>query len=304
MSYQVLARKWRPQNFNEVIGQDHIVKSLSNQITSNTLGHAFLFSGTRGVGKTSMARILAKAIRCENKPDSLNPCNKCSSCEDTLNDSSMDVLEIDGASNNSVDNVREIIESSKFLPVVGTKRVFIIDEVHMLSGSAFNALLKTLEEPPAHVVFIFATTEPEKLPATVLSRCQKYDFLDVSIESLTAQVKFIAREESIRFENDSVLRKICQHGEGSVRDTLTLLEQALMYSTDKYIDNKLIETSLGIIQEESVEKILRDLFVGDSESLKEVCSEIKNSRVKVDHLVLEIGKSSSSLNFRKYDSQR
>lgn len=295
MSYQVLARKWRPQTFSEVIGQDHIVRSLANQITLNSLGHAFLFSGTRGVGKTSMARILAKAVRCKALINGYNPCNVCPSCEDTISDSSMDVIEIDGASNNSVDNIREIIESSKFLPVTGEKRVFIIDEVHMLSSSAFNALLKTLEEPPAHVVFIFATTEPEKLPATVLSRCQKYDFLEISVNLLTAQIKKIADIEGIKFENDHVVQKVCLHGDGSVRDTLTLLEQALMFSNEKYIDSALIETSLGIIKQETVSLILEKLLVGDSESLKIGFDKIKNSRVQIDNFALEFGRSIYSL---------
>jgi DNA polymerase III subunit gamma/tau len=295
MSYQVLARKWRPQTFSEVIGQDHIVRSLANQIKTKSLGHAFLFSGTRGVGKTSMARILAKSVRCKSIIDNINPCNKCSCCEDTLSDSSMDVIEVDGASNNSVDNIREIIESSKFLPVMGDKRVFIIDEVHMLSSSAFNALLKTLEEPPAHVVFIFATTEPGKLPATVLSRCQKYDFLEISLGSLVDQVKKIAEAEEINFESEQVIQKICQHGDGSVRDTLTLLEQALMYSTEKRIDSELIEKSLGIIKEETVELILDKVLSGDQESLKKEFNKIKNSSVKIDTFVLEFGKSLHSL---------
>ena len=292
MSYQVLARKWRPQTFDEVIGQDHIVRSLINQISSKTLGHAFLFSGTRGVGKTSMARILAKSLRCQSLDGSseYNPCNVCSSCIDTTSDTSMDVIEIDGASNNSVDNIREIIESSKFLPTIGEKRIFIIDEVHMLSSSAFNALLKTLEEPPEHVVFIFATTEPEKLPATVLSRCQKYDFLEISTDNLVEQIKKISKAEGICFESDHVIRKICQHGDGSVRDTLTLLEQALMYSQDKKINAELIEKSLGIIQEDTLNQVFEHLILGQSEELKEVFSKVKKSRIKIDHFVLEFGK--------------
>jgi len=291
MSYQVLARKWRPQTFSEVIGQDHIVRSLANQIQTKSLGHAFLFSGTRGVGKTSMARILAKAVRCHSLSEGFNPCNTCSCCIDTLSDSSMDVIEIDGASNNSVDNIREIIESSKFLPVTGDKRIFIIDEVHMLSSSAFNALLKTLEEPPAHVVFIFATTEPEKLPATVLSRCQKYDFMEIPVSILVNQIKKIAKAEEITFENDEVIHKICLHGDGSVRDTLTLLEQALMFSKEKYIDSELIETSLGIIKEETISVILESLLLGDADSLKIGFDKIKSSRVQIDNFVLEFGRS-------------
>ena len=290
MSYQVLARKWRPQTFDEVIGQEHIVRSLTNQISSNTLGHAFLFSGTRGVGKTSLARILAKSLRCQNLSDNYNPCNKCDCCIDTTNDSSMDVLEVDGASNNSVDNIRDIIESVKFLPVIGAKRIFIIDEVHMLSGSAFNALLKTLEEPPSHAIFIFATTEPEKVPATVLSRCQKFDFLNVSISTLLQHVLKIADVEGITFESKLIAEKICRHGDGSVRDTLTLLEQALMYSSDRIISADLIEKSLGIIQEDSIETIIEYLFLGEVDRLKNFLFELRNSRIKTENLCLELGK--------------
>jgi DNA polymerase-3 subunit gamma/tau len=174
--YQVLARKWRPKKFNDVIGQEHITKTLVNSIEKNKVAHAYLFTGTRGVGKTTIARIFAKSLRCENRLEDFNPCGECNSCKSIDSSNSLDYVEIDGASNNSVDNIRELIENVNYLPSSGKYKVYVIDEVHMLSNSAFNALLKTLEEPPAHVVFIFATTDPHKLLGTVLSRCQRFDF--------------------------------------------------------------------------------------------------------------------------------
>lgn len=235
MSYQVLARKWRPKNFEEVIGQSHITRSLQNAILKKKIGHAYMFVGTRGVGKTSVARIFAKAIRCENKLSSGNACNECRACLDFDTDTSMNVIEIDGASNNSVDNIRDLISNVHYLPTNGNFKVYIIDEVHMLSTSAFNALLKTLEEPPAHVVFIFATTEAQKLLGTVLSRCQRFDFRNVKIGELVQHINYISKAEGIQFENMQLVRELAILGNGSVRDCLSLLDQVLTFSENNIV---------------------------------------------------------------------
>ena len=221
MSYLVLARKWRPQRFEEVIGQKHVVKTLQNAIESNRIAHAFLFAGQRGVGKTSVARILSKALNCHEGPTP-HPCGTCTSCKEITGGNSMDVLEIDGASNTGVDDVRELRESVKYVPSRSRYKIYIIDEVHMLSNSAFNALLKTLEEPPAHVIFMFATTEPHKIPTTVLSRCQRFDLRRISLEALVEQLGKITAQEQITISGQG-LRWIASESEG------LRLEAALRY---------------------------------------------------------------------------
>lgn len=218
-----LARKYRPQNFLEVIGQDAIVKTLTHAIESNRLHHAYLFCGVRGVGKTSLARIMAKSINCAKGP-TITPCQECAPCRGITAGNSLDVIEIDGASNNSVDNIRELRENVKFLPSESPYKIVIIDEVHMLSSSAFNALLKTLEEPPAHVKFIFATTEAHDIPITILSRCQKYDFRKLNTPVLTAHLAKIAESEKIRIDSNA-LQLVARCAQGSVRDALSLLDQ-------------------------------------------------------------------------------
>src|SRR5262250_386424 len=190
MSYLVLARKWRPQSFDDIAGQEHITRTLRNAIRSNRIAHAYLFTGVRGVGKTTAARILAKALNCEKGPTP-NPCNQCSQCEEITNGTSLDVLEIDGASNRGIDEIREIIENVRYQPAKCRFKIYIIDEVHMLSTSAFNALLKTLEEPPQHVKFIFATTDPHKVPRTIHSRCQRYDFKRIPLRLIAQQLQTI-----------------------------------------------------------------------------------------------------------------
>ncbi|HEY3346709.1 MAG TPA: DNA polymerase III subunit gamma/tau, partial [Nitrospirota bacterium] len=197
MSYTVLARKWRPQQFEDVVGQTHVSRSLMNALRMGRVAHAFLFSGTRGVGKTTTARILAKALNCEKGPTP-SPCCECSSCKEITQGNSVDVIEIDAASNTSVDNIRDLNENVKYAPARSRYKVYIIDEVHMLSTSAFNALLKTLEEPPSHVVFIFATTDAHKLPATILSRCQHYDFRRVTKDGIKAHLRSLCDKEGIK----------------------------------------------------------------------------------------------------------
>lgn len=216
MSYQALYRQWRPQDFEEIIGQNHIVIPLKNQIMSNTYGHAYIFSGTRGTGKTSTAKIFARAVNCLNNTDG-NPCNQCENCLSILEDQFIDVVEMDAASNNSVDDIRELREHIKFAPSKGKYKVYIIDEVHMLSQGAFNALLKTLEEPPEYVLFILATTELHKIPATILSRCQRFDFKRVSFEEILMRLEHICKQLNISYEVEA-LKLIIQKSDGAVRD--------------------------------------------------------------------------------------
>jgi DNA polymerase-3 subunit gamma/tau len=238
MAYQVLARKWRPKQFEDVVGQTHVTRALQNSIKLKKLAHAYLFTGTRGVGKTSIARLFSKAIRCENPKPDFNPCLVCQNCKDVDAGNSLDYIEIDGASNNSVDDVRALIENVNYLPAKGQYKIYVVDEVHMLSVSAFNALLKTLEEPPAHVLFILATTDPHKLLGTVLSRCQRYDFKNVPVEILVNHINFIAREEGISFQSPWLIQKLAELGAGSVRDTLSLFDQVLGLSENNKVTDE------------------------------------------------------------------
>ncbi|MCO4755540.1 MAG: DNA polymerase III subunit gamma/tau, partial [Bacteriovoracaceae bacterium] len=288
MGYQVLARKWRPKTFNEVIGQDHIARTLQNSILKEKIAHAYLFTGTRGVGKTTIARIFAKAIRCENLDDKGNPCLECSSCKSIDQSNALDYVEIDGASNNSVDNIRELIENAQYLPSSGKYKVYVVDEVHMLSTSAFNALLKTLEEPPAHVIFIFATTDPHKLLGTVLSRCQRFDFKHVSVETLTAHIKNIASLENISFESEESIKILARQGNGSVRDTLSLMDQALSLSAEESISEETLLQSLGLARADSIKELASSiLFKNPVEALK-VFDEITLDSVELEKLSNQI----------------
>ena len=221
MSYTALYRKYRPDNFDEAKGQDHIVTVLKNQICSNRVGHAYLFCGTRGTGKTSIAKVFAKAINCESPVDG-NPCNECKTCQSIKAQTSMNVIEIDAASNNGVDNIREIVEEVRYSPTEGRYKVYIIDEVHMLSPGAFNALLKTLEEPPEYVVFILATTEAHKIPVTIMSRCQRYDFKRIPAELITDHLKQLTVAEGVAVE-DKALRYIAGKADGAFRDGISPL---------------------------------------------------------------------------------
>lgn len=284
MSYQVLARKWRPKKFQEVIGQAHVTRALQNAIQTNKIGHAYMLVGTRGVGKTSVARIFAKAIRCENLTSDINACGECRACLDFDTETSMNVIEIDGASNNSVDNIRELIGNVHYLPTSGRFKVYVIDEVHMLSTNAFNALLKTLEEPPAHVVFIFATTEAQKLLGTVLSRCQRFDFRNVSVPDLAAHVKEIAKVEGIKFENDELVNQLAVLGRGSVRDTLSLLDQVLTTSLNSNITEESLTTCLGVAGPSSLRNILNELYAGNTEALSKIYNKLLEENVPVKNI--------------------
>ena len=261
MDYQVSARKYRPSTFADVIGQPHIVQTLVNAITTRRIAHAFLFSGTRGVGKTTVARILAKALNCEHGPTG-TPCDTCPNCLEIAQGTSVDVIEIDGASNTGVDDVREIRENVKFTPFRGGYRVYIIDEVHMLSNSAFNALLKTLEEPPAHVVFIFATTEIHKIPSTILSRCQHYNFRRIATSEITSRLRHVAQQDHLTIEDRS-LAVIARAGEGSLRDALSLLDQAVAFGgkTIRHLD---VVALLGTVPLEQVRALMAAIIAQDS----------------------------------------
>jgi DNA polymerase-3 subunit gamma/tau len=249
MSYLVIARKFRPATFDEVIGQEHIVLTLKNAIAGGRVGHAFLFSGPRGVGKTTTARILAKALNCDKGPTPA-PCGECPACQQISAGNYLDVVEIDGASNNSVDDIRELREKVRYAPAAGRYKIYIIDEVHMLSNSAFNALLKTLEEPPPHVKFVFATTEPHKVPATILSRCQRYDFRRVALADINSNLTRVSEAEGIKIGPDS-LHKIARAAEGSLRDAQSILDQ-IVSSSGQQIEDADIDRVLGLVDQAMV----------------------------------------------------
>ena len=230
MAYQTLYRKYRPQSFDEVVGQDHIVKTIKNAIKENKIAHAYLFCGPRGTGKTTMAKLLAKACNCEAEDD-VKPCNKCLNCTQMNEGVHPDIIELDAASNNGVEQIREIVEKVKYTPIVGKYKVYIIDEVHMLSTSAFNALLKTLEEPPMYVIFILATTDPQKVLPTIISRCQRYNFLKVSKEDIAKKLAYVLDKENVKYEKEALLL-IGELADGGLRDALSILEQALAYNRE------------------------------------------------------------------------
>ena len=260
MSYLVLARKWRPQSFEDIVGQEHVTRTLKNAISSERVAHAYLFTGARGVGKTSAARILAKALNCEKGPTT-QPCNECTHCREIASGASVDVHEIDGASNTSVDDVRDLKEGINYLPSSCRKKIYIIDEVHMLSTSAFNALLKTLEEPPSHVIFIFATTEPHKIPGTILSRCQRFDFKRISVRLIYDRLKGIASEEGLEISEKSLMI-IAREADGGMRDAQSLLDQVISFSGSKISDEEVIDVlgviDLALIQEAAVAVLNND----------------------------------------------
>ena len=261
MSYTALYRKFRPDNFDDVKGQDHIVTTLTNQIKAHRIGHAYLFCGTRGTGKTTVAKILAKAVNCEH-PVNGSPCNECAMCKAIQAGTAMNVIEIDAASNNGVDNIREIREEVAYRPTEGKYKVYIIDEVHMLSTGAFNALLKTLEEPPSYVIFILATTEAHKIPITILSRCQRYDFHRISIDTIAARLSELLTAEGVEAEEKAV-RYVAKKGDGSMRDALSLLDQCISFYLGQVLTYDKVLDVLGAVDTEVFSRLLRKVLSGD-----------------------------------------
>ena len=262
MGYTALYRKFRPPSFDEVKGQDAIVTTLKNQLRANRIGHAYLFCGTRGTGKTTIAKILARAVNCEH-PTENGPCNECPTCKAILNATSTNVIEIDAASNNGVDNIREIREEVSYRPTQGKYKVYIVDEVHMLSTGAFNALLKTLEEPPEYVIFILATTEANKIPVTILSRCQRYDFKRISVETISDRLRNLLERENVEAE-EKAIRYVARQGDGSMRDALSLMDQCIaFYLGEKLTFDKVLEV-LGTIDTDTFSMLLRSVIAGDA----------------------------------------
>ncbi|MEO7425089.1 MAG: DNA polymerase III subunit gamma/tau [Fibrobacteria bacterium] len=286
MAYLAMARKWRPKNFEDMVGQDHIAQTIRNAIEGKRISHAYLFTGTRGVGKTTSARILAKALNCKNGPTPI-PCDKCENCKSVNNGSSMDVLEIDGASNNSVDNIRELREQVNYAPMNGTYKIYVIDEVHMLSKSAFNALLKTLEEPPPHVVFIFATTEANKLPHTILSRVQRFDFKRISEQNIRERLEYICAQEGIKPEREA-LEAIARKADGSMRDALSLFDQVYAFSGAD-LSLEAARKVLGLPRDGMFDGLLRALIQHDQKVCFTTLQEANREGIETSELLAGFG---------------
>ncbi|MCD6486148.1 MAG: DNA polymerase III subunit gamma/tau [Syntrophobacterales bacterium] len=280
MEYLVLARKWRPQVFEDVVGQDHVVKTLKNAVKLDRVAHAYIFSGPRGTGKTSVARILAKSLNCEKGPTE-KPCNQCVNCMEITGGTSLDVREIDGASNRGIDEIRELRENIKFSPVSSRYKIYIIDEVHMLTTPAFNALLKTLEEPPPHVVFVFATTEIYKVPATILSRCQHFDFKRISVGQIADNLGHIAKEEGISI-SDVGLSWIARGGEGSLRDAQSIFDQVISYAGTDIKDGD-VEDLLDLADRRLIFELSGAVLEGDAGKCLKIIDEAYYSGVDIKH---------------------
>jgi len=279
MSYLVLARKWRPQSFDDIAGQEHITRTLSNAIRSNRIAHAYLFTGVRGVGKTTAARILAKALNCEKGPTP-NPCNQCSSCAEITSGNCIDVLEIDGASNRGIDEIRQIIENVRYQPAQCRFKIYVIDEVHQVTRDAFNALLKTLEEPPPSVKFILATTEPHRLPETILSRCQRYDFRRITLREIVRRLDEISQQEGLNITKGALVL-IAREADGSMRDAQSLLEQVLAClepgsksHDEAAVDERLLEEILGLAERQVLYELSNAVIQGNAQRCIELIAKV------------------------------
>lgn len=283
MSYKAIYRKFRPTTFDDVLGQEHITTILKNQIKNDNIAHAYLFSGTRGTGKTSTARIFARAINCLSENP---PCNLCEVCKGILEETVMDIVEIDAASNNSVEDIRDLREKSKYPPSNCKYKVYIIDEIHMLSKGAFNALLKVLEEPPAHLVFILATTEPEKLPPTILSRCQRYDFKRVSVDNIVKNMKNIAKQIPVDIE-DNALELIARNSDGAMRDALSIFDQCLSFS-EKEISYDYVISILGIVNNDLMFHIVDDIISGQTTDVLNRLDSIVQDGIDIKQFVKDL----------------
>ena len=285
MAYTALYRKFRPLKFEDMVGQEHITKTIKNQLMAGRVGHAYLFNGGRGTGKTTTAKILARAVNCLN-PQNGEPCNECEICKAALSGSLTDIVEMDAASNNSVDDIRAIRDEVNFLPTLAKYRVYIIDEVHMLSTGAFNALLKTLEEPPAHVKFILATTEPQKLPATILSRCQRFDFTKISNENISKRLQYVCDESKIEITPEA-LKIISVLSEGAMRDALSILERCLQEGNEK-IDEDLVKDLVGIPKLTFVSQIVNSITQYHMEEVLQTVHEVLNQGKDLSNLLWEM----------------
>ena len=285
MSYLALARKWRPKHFKDIVGQEHVVQALSNALNSKKMHHAYLFSGTRGIGKTTIARILAKAFNCQEGM-SADTCGECGNCCSVDEGRFVDLIEVDGASKTKVDDTRELLDNVQYAPSMSDYKIYIIDEVHMLSTHSFNALLKTLEEPPPHVRFFLATTDPEKLPITVLSRCLQFNLKRISPKLIMERLKFICDEEQIKYE-DKALAKIARAADGSLRDALSLLDQAIAFSGEELTEVS-ISDMLGSIDRRYVDQLMQALILGDSGLLIDTIEEIDQYFPNYDNLLVDI----------------
>ena len=285
MSHQALYRRFRSKTFDEVIGQEHVTKTLKNQILSNNIAHAYLFCGIRGTGKTSTAKILARAVNCTSNIDG-NPCNECEICKSILDETNMDVIEMDAASNNGVEDIRELRDKVKFLPVKSKYKVYIIDEVHMLSKGAFNALLKTLEEPPEHLIFILATTEPQKIPATILSRCQRFDLRRITIDDLVKNMKNICDEIGVEVE-ERALKLIACNSDGAMRDALSILDRCITFNSEKikYDD---VNELLGIVSFDSIIEVCNCIINKDIKGTMMLINNILNQGKDLQFFIEEI----------------
>ncbi len=285
MSYQVLARKWRPKSFPAMVGQEHVLRALINALDNDRLHHAYLFTGTRGVGKTTVARIFAKSLNCENGVTS-NPCGVCSACTEIDQGRFVDLIEVDAASRTKVEDTRELLENVQYAPTRGRFKVYLIDEVHMLSSHSFNALLKTLEEPPPHVKFLLATTDPQKLPVTILSRCLQFNLKRMAPEMIVGHLEYVLTEEGINFDNPAVMQ-ISEGADGSMRDALSLLDQAIAYGGGKLVDDE-VRAMLGTIDRSYVYKLLRGLADADAVSILETVNGLAQQGLDFTAVLAEL----------------